>query len=115
MYSYARTQETIGKYKKIYERSIEVYEKCSKDRTGDYLRREFGVISRTTYFRRQNSDLVLKIRLENPTRGGAKIAVILKLDYGSKLSESTVRCILKRLMEKRFMTKSVSAIKTKRK
>ncbi|MDR1236203.1 MAG: hypothetical protein LBJ96_04300, partial [Holosporaceae bacterium] len=53
LYSYARTQETIGKYKKLYGKSIEIYEKCSKDRTCEYLRRELGVISRATYFRRK--------------------------------------------------------------
>jgi transposase InsO family protein len=62
-----------------------------------------------------DSDLVLKIRRENPTYGKAKIAVILKRDHGSKLSESTVGRILKRLMERGLVTKSVSAIKTKRK
>jgi transposase InsO family protein len=62
-----------------------------------------------------DSDLVLKIRRENPTYGKAKIAVILKRDHGSKLSESTVGRILKRLMERGLVTKSVSAIRTKRK
>jgi DNA-binding Lrp family transcriptional regulator len=64
---------------------------------------------------RADSDLILKIRRENPTYGKAKIAVILKRDYGSKLSESTVGRILKRLMDSGLVTRSSSAIRTKRK
>ncbi|MDR3186869.1 MAG: hypothetical protein LBT63_00330, partial [Holosporaceae bacterium] len=114
LYSYSRTQETVGKYKKLYDRSIRIYEECSRDRTCEHLRRELGVISRATYFRRKkilqelnrgiappskrpkkvrkplwtraDVDLVLKIRRGNPTYGKAKIAVILRRDHGSKLS-----------------------------
>jgi Fe2+ or Zn2+ uptake regulation protein len=64
---------------------------------------------------RADSDLILKNRRENPTHGKAKIAVIMKRDHGSKLSESTVGRILKRLMESGLVTKSASAIRTKRK
>jgi transposase InsO family protein len=143
LYSEARTQECVEKYKNIYAKSVEIYEKCSKDRTSYDLRREFCVISRATYFRRRRilddlqmgiappskrpkkvweplwgkaeQDFVLKIRRENPTYGKAKIAVILKRDHGFRLSESTVGRILKRLMNQGVVTKSVSAIRTKRK
>jgi transposase InsO family protein len=143
LYSYSKKQETQEKYKNLYSKSIEIYEECSKDNTSEYLRSELDVISRATYFRRKkilkdlnkgiappskrpkklrqplwqsaDSDLVLKIRRENPTYGKAKIAVILKRDHNSKLSESTVGRILKRLMDSGLVTKSVSAIKTKRK
>ncbi|MDR0632000.1 MAG: hypothetical protein LBF54_02055 [Holosporaceae bacterium] len=143
LYSYARTQETVEKYKNLHARSIEIFEKCSKDRTCVNLRREFGVISRATYFRRrkimkdlekgiappskrpkrvrqplwesQYRDIILNIRRENPTYGKAKIAVILRRDHGFTGSESTVGRILKRLMERGLVTKSASAIRTKRK
>ncbi|MDR2782107.1 MAG: hypothetical protein LBB21_06700 [Holosporaceae bacterium] len=101
------------------------------------------VVSRATYFRRKkvlkdlskgiappskrpkrvrqpmwtraDRDLVLEIRQENPTYGKAKIAVIMRRDHASKLSENTVGRILKRLMNSGLATRSWSAIKTKRK
>lgn len=143
LYSYSRKWETLEKYKNLYSKSIEIYEKCLKDRTCEYLRGELNVISRATYFRRKkilkdlnkgiappskrpkklrqpqwqsaDRDLVLKIRRENPTYGKAKIAIILNRDHNSKLSESTVGRILKRLMDSGLVEKSASAIKTKRK
>jgi hypothetical protein len=39
--------------KEVYSKSIEIHEKCSKDRTGEYICRELGVISCSTYFRCQ--------------------------------------------------------------
>ena len=59
--------------------------------------------------------LVLKIRRENPTYGKFKIFHILKRDYGFKFSESTVGRILNRLMDDGKITKSISAMKAKRK
>jgi transposase InsO family protein len=59
--------------------------------------------------------LVLQIRRENPTYGKAKIAVILKRDHGLNISESTVGRILKRLMEKGLVTKSISAPRMRKK
>ena len=112
LYSYSRTQETIERYHNLYLNSVETYEKCLRNRVCSDLRREFKVISRSTYFRRKKilSDLnkgiappskrpkkinkprwgeserqlVLCIRRENPTYGKAKIAVIL---YHSCLNE----------------------------
>lgn len=60
-------------------------------------------------------DLVLKVRRENPTYGKFKIYHILKRDYGFTLSESTVGRILKFLMEKGIVTKSISCTKVKKK
>jgi len=59
--------------------------------------------------------LVLKIRRENPTYGKFKIFHILKRDHDFKLSESTVGRILKHLMNEGKITKSISAVKPKRK
>ncbi len=58
---------------------------------------------------------VLSLRLENPTYGKAKIAVILKRDFGLQMSESTIGRILKFLMEKGLVLKSLSAPRQKRK
>jgi transposase InsO family protein len=59
--------------------------------------------------------LILKIRRENPTYGKFKIFHIIKRDHNIKLSESTVGRILKHLMNEGKITKSISAVKTKRK
>lgn len=59
--------------------------------------------------------LVLQIRKENPTYGKAKIAVILKRDYGVCISESTVGRILKNLIRQHKVTRSLSWARAKRK
>ena len=59
--------------------------------------------------------LVQEIRRENPTYGKFKIYHILKRDKGFQMSESTVGRILKCLMDKGKITKSISATKAKRK
>jgi len=56
-----------------------------------------------------------RIRKENLTYGKAKIAVILKRDHGIQFSESTVGRILKHLMNKGLIQKSISAPHKKRK
>ena len=61
------------------------------------------------------TNLFFKLRKENPTYGKAKIAVILKRDHGQTLSESTVGRILKHLMDKGLILKSLSAPRHKRK
>ena len=106
------------------------------------LSRQFG-FSRATYYRRRKileeldagkapirrklqrhtqrkwseaeTALVLKIRRENPTYGKFKIFHVLKREHGFKFSESTVGRILKRLMDEGKITRSISAMKTKRK
>lgn len=60
-------------------------------------------------------ELILKIRLESPTYGKAKIAVIIKRDFAVNLSESSVGRILKRLMTEGKITKSISSCRHKRK
>lgn len=59
--------------------------------------------------------LVLQIRRENPTYGKEKIAIILKRDHGQTISQSTVGRILKFLKIKNLITRSPSALRTKRK
>jgi hypothetical protein len=58
---------------------------------------------------------ILAIRLENPTYGKAKIAVIIKRDFGIKLSESSVGRVLKKLTLEGKITKSISSCRFKRK
>lgn len=60
-------------------------------------------------------ELILKIRLENPTYGKAKIAVIIRRDFAINLSESSVGRILKKLITEGKITKSISSCKHKRK
>jgi transposase InsO family protein len=58
--------------------------------------------------------LILRLRRENSTYGKAKIAIILNRDHGLMISESTVGRILKHLMTKGLVHKSLSAPRQKR-
>ena len=59
--------------------------------------------------------LILKLRLDNPTYGKAKITVILKRDYSVILSESSVGRALKKLISQGKIVRSVSSTRIKRK
>ena len=59
--------------------------------------------------------LVLAIRRANPTYGKDKIAVILKRDHGGTISASTVGRILRHLLNKGLIQKSLSAPRPKKK
>jgi hypothetical protein len=59
--------------------------------------------------------LVLKLRRESDTYGKHKIAIILKRDHGQSISESMVGRILKFLMKKGLIQRSISALRIKRK
>ncbi len=59
--------------------------------------------------------LVLMIRRENLTYGKEKISIILKCDHAPTISESTVGRILSCLKERGLVSKSASALRTKRK
>ncbi len=54
------------------------------------------------------TELVLKLRLANPTYGKAKITVLLRRDHAISLSESTVGRIIKNLMVKGKIKRSIS-------
>lgn len=58
---------------------------------------------------------ILTLRRAYPTYGKAKLAVILKRDQGWTFSESTVGRMLQHLMRKGLITKSISALRIKRK
>jgi transposase InsO family protein len=143
LYSYARTQECLKIYRQKYQHQVQLWEKLAAQGVNFALLQELVGISRATYYRHKKilnklekgiappskkplklnkpkwgesqKQLVLQVRRANPTYGKEKIAVILKRDHGQTISESTVGRILKRLMEKGLVTKSASALRTKRK
>jgi putative transposase len=141
--SYALSQEKLDAYRKKYEKPVNQWEKLKSEGVSDRTCQEIIGISRANYYRHKSKlkDLakgiippskkpkslrkplwgeseiqrVLSLRRENPTYGKAKIAVILKRDFRIQISESTVGRILKRLMEKGLILKSLSAPRQKRK
>ena len=137
LYAYARTQETLEKYRKQIEDKVKGWENLKSEGVSDRLCQSTLGLSRATYYRHKQkltrlnqgilppskkpialrkplwgeseTQKVLSLRREYPTYGKAKIAVILKRDHGLSLSESTVGRILKALKAKGLVTKSVSA------
>jgi hypothetical protein len=106
LYSYARTQECLEKYRSVYRDSVYRWEEAKKSGAFQGLCQKYAGISRATYYRRKkilqdlekgvfppskrprsvnkprwceaDKELVLKIRRENPTYGKEKISIILK-------------------------------------
>lgn len=141
--SYTLSQEKLETYRKKYEKPVKIWKKLKSEGVSDQICQEFSSISRSTYYRYKahlvgltkgilppskkpkslrkpqwgeaEMQLVLRIRKENLTYGKAKIAVILKRDHGIQFSESTVGRILKHLMNKGLIQKSISAPHKKRK
>lgn len=135
--SYALSQEKLEEHRKKYEKQVKTWEKLKTGGANTALCQEFSGISRSTYYRYKarlkdlskglfpltqrpkslqkpqwgeaEKQLVLALRRENPTYGKAKITVILKRDHGCSLSESTVGRILKQLMTKGLILRSLSA------
>ena len=60
-------------------------------------------------------NLILKLRIDNPTYGKAKIAVILKRDHNSTISESSVGRIIKKLLSSGKIARSASSARVRRK
>jgi len=143
LYAWARTQKCLDAYRKIHEDKVRQWKKLKAEGVCDRTCKEFTGISRATYYRYQavlrlidkgiappskrprkmnrakwgeaEKQLVLGIRRDNPTYGKDKIAVIIKRDFGRKISASTVGRILKFLFAKGLVTKSASAPRAKRK
>ncbi len=141
--SYSLSQEKLEVHRKEYEKSVKLWEKLKSEGVSDTTCQETLGFSRATYYRYKahpsqlrkgilpptrkpkihrkprwgeaEKQLVLRIRRENPTYGKFKISIILKRDYGLCLSESTVGRIIKNLMSKGLIQKSISAIRQKRK
>lgn len=142
LYSYARTQECLDVYRKEREDKVRRWEKLKKEGVCDKTCQQFVSISRATYYRyrgdlkrldeghkppskqprrcrkphwgESEKQRVLHIRRDNPSYGKDKIAVILKRDFGIKLSASTVGRILKVLFNKGLIVKSNAAPRVKR-
>jgi len=143
LYGYARKQETLDLYRKKYKDIVVRWEALKEAGTDTEKIPEFVGYSRATYYRAKRilSNLnkgitppskaprtrnkhrwgesekqwVFQIRRNNPTYGKFKIKVILQRDHGLKISESTVGRILIHLKAKGLITKSLSAIRTRKK
>lgn len=141
--SYALSQEKLEFHRKKYESLVKSWQKLKSEGVSDKICQDILEISRATFYRynkrldelskgilppskrpknlrkplwgEAQKQLVLSIRRENPTYGKEKIAIILNRDHGQTLSESTVGRILKLLSLKGLITKSPSALRTKRK
>lgn len=143
LYAYARTQECLDVYRKKYEEKVQRWEKLRSEKMRIKAIEEFLGFSRATYYRMKKTlknldkgivppskkpkkvnkprwgeaelQLVLSIRREDPSYGKEKITHILKRDHGFTMSESTVGRILTHLKERGLITRSASALRTKRK
>ena len=143
LYRYARKQEELDAYRKKYEAIVKHWDELKAAGTDPEWIPYFVGFSRSTYYRAKKNlkDLeagkrppskrpkkvrqpcwgesekqkVLQIRRQNPTYGKAKIARILQRDYQVNLSESTVGRILTHLKNQGLITRSPSAIRTKKK
>lgn len=141
--SYALSQEKLDVYRKKYEKQVKHWKKLKSEGVSDKTCQEVVGMSKATYYRykallldlnngilppskkpkslrkplwgESEMQRVLSLRRENPTYGKAKISVILKRDFGVCISESTVGRILKHLMTKGLIQKSLSAPRQKRK
>lgn len=143
LYAYSRTQECLDIYRKKYEEKVRRWETLISEGVSIETAQEFLGFSRATYYRMKRIlkdlekgivppskrpkkvnkprwgeaelQLVLMIRRENPTYGKEKISIILKRDHAQTMSESTVGRILNHLKERGLVSKSSSALRTKRK
>lgn len=143
LYAYSRTQECLDVYRKKYEDKVRRWEKLRSEGTSVETMQEILGFSRSTYYRIKKTlkdlekgisppskrpkklnkprwgeaelQLVLMIRREDSTYGKEKITYILKRDHGFTMSESTVGRILTHLKERGLISKSASALRTKRK
>jgi transposase InsO family protein len=143
LYAYARTQECLDAYRQKHEDTVRQGDDLKAEGVSDNKCQGFVGISRATYYRHKRvlraldrgitppskrrhrvnkprwgeaeKQLVLRIRRENPTYGKEKIAIIIRRDHDTPISDSTVGRILKVLLGKRLIGKSISAPRPKRK
>jgi predicted transcriptional regulator len=143
LYSWARTQECLDEYRKLYQEKVTAWEKLKGENVSDKLCQEIVGISRAQYFRDKKilndlkngilppskkpkkvnkpqwgeaeRQLVLKLRRESSTYGKEKIHDILKRDHNFQFSQSTVGRILAELKNKGLIQRSASALRIKRK
>lgn len=141
--SYALSQEKLEIHRKKYEKPVKLWKQLKSEGLSDKGCQAACCISKSTYYRYETHlknlslgilppskkpkkvnkprwgeaelQLVLSIRREDPSYGKEKITFILKRDHGFTMSESTVGRILTHLKERGLITKSASALRTKRK
>ena len=141
--NYTLSQEKLTQHQKKYAEPVNAWKKLKSENVSDATCQDILKISRATFYRyhrrlrdlskgilpptkrphhlrkhtwgEAEKKLILRLRRENPTYGKAKIAILLGRDHGLRLSESTVGRILKHMMNKGFVTKSMSAPRMKRK
>ena len=142
LYAYARKQECLDAYREKYDTIVKIWEKLKSAGVKAEALPELAGFSRATYYRAKQKlkDLsqgkrppskrpkrvnrprwgesekqhVLTIRRANPTYGKAKIYVILKRDHGLHLSESTVGRMLSHLKKKGLISRSPSALRSRK-
>jgi len=141
---YACTQELLDKATQERKKVLGDWELLKARKVPDSEIARITGISRATYYRRKKAistygiiglkkrstkpktlrkskipldsiNRILAVRMENPTYGKAKIAVIIKRDFGVSLSESSVGRVLGKLTLEGKITKSISYCKHKRK
>jgi len=141
---YASTQELLEKQAIERKKILGDWELLKKRGVPDNEIAKITGISRATYYRKKKAiaqygviglnkrstkprtfrkskipqstiDLILKLRLANPTYGKFKIAIILRRDYQLTISESSVGRILSKLLLTGKIKRSVSAHPVKRK
>lgn len=142
-YKALRPIESLDAAQKMRSKTLHDWDKLKEKGLSDKECQEITGISRATFYRRKKAlqtfgtkgllnrskrpksfrksqipqkihDLILHIRLENPTYGKAKITAILRRDHDIELSESTVGRILKSLMESGKIQKYAAAKRHKR-
>lgn len=141
--SYSLSQEKLEFQRQKYEKPVKQWEKLKLEGVSDQTCQDILTLSRARYYRyrthllelqkgilppskkpknirkpqwgESEMQLVLRLRRENPTYGKAKITIILKRDHDLHLSESTIGRILKHLMNKGLIQRSLSASHKKRK
>jgi putative transposase len=69
---------------------------------------------RTSKIPQSTTDLILRLRLANPTYGKAKITIILARDHQVHISESSVGRVISKLLQANKITRSISSTPLKR-
>jgi putative transposase len=105
-------QETLGISRATYYRYLQKLKMMSM---GIPMPSKRPKQTRTPLWTEAQLHQLLTLRRDHPTYGKAKLAVILKRDHGWTLSESTVGRMLSHLMSNGLITKSISALRKKRK
>ena len=143
LYASSRTQECLDAYRQKHKKGVNLWERLKEEGVSKSLIQNLSGISRASYYRHKKvldkldegilppskkpnklnkpnwgeaaKQLVLKLRRESPTYGKEKIAIIINRDHNQYISESRVGRILTHLREQGLITRSLSALRPKRK